>query len=195
MKILSISVSINILFTYYTQKVKITKSIPIFLLDGIQWHFVINKIGEVFTIIVIVELLISRCSLSSVWDKFSRSLCNQNNKFNNEKVECLTTAVNNITTKIMNDDIVQNTLNNLLNLRKKELLPKNCPSVSAEFLQYIKHALFNLDKLIQEKPNNETMYKCIKINTLFVLTSHLFCHNDKKTLKHLLDLNTKVVLK
>lgn len=137
--------------------------------------------------------------MASNWDKFSRSLYSQNlnvvnNDISNEKAKSLTTAVNNITTKLMNDDIVQNTLNNLLNLRKKDLHSKNCPIVSAEFLQYIKHAHFNLDKLTQDKPNNETMYKCIKINTLFVLTSHLFGNNDKKTLKTLMDLNTKVTI-
>lgn len=165
--------------------------------DGIQWHFLINKIGEIFTILVITELLISRCSLASNWNKFSHILKTQNVKdyyidIHNEKFEVLIAAVNSITTKLMNDDIVQNSLNNLLLLRKKDLLAKNCSLVSAEFMQYIRHAILNLDKLAQDKPNSETMYKCIKINTLFVLTSYLFGNNEKKVFKSLMELNTKV---
>ncbi|CAH0714323.1 unnamed protein product, partial [Brenthis ino] len=164
--------------------------------DGIQWHFLINKIGEIFTILVITELLISRCSLASNWNKFSQILKTQNAKddymdIKIEKFKVLIAAVNSITTKLMNDDIVQNSLNNLLILRKKDLMAKNCSLVSAEFMLYIRHAILNLDKLAQDKPNSETMYKCIKINTLFVLTSYLFGNNEKKVFKSLMELNTK----
>lgn len=93
----------------------------------------------------------------------------------------------------MNDDIVQNSLRNLSSLRKS-LVEKNCTLIGAEFTQYLKQAIANLDKLVQEQPNISNMYKCIKVNALFVLNSHLFGNNDKKIFKSLIELNTKVSL-
>lgn len=100
-------------------------------------------------------------------------------------------ALNNITKKIMNDDIVQKSLNNLTVLRGS-LVDKNCSLVTSEFSQYLKQAIVNLDKLVQEQPNVNNMYKCIKVNGLYVLSSHLFGNSDKKIFRSLLDLNTKV---
>ncbi|XP_046962776.1 WASH complex subunit 4 [Vanessa cardui] len=162
-------------------------------LNGIQWHFLINKIGEILTILVIIELLISRCMLASNWNKFCKSLKNASDNIDSDEdqLKALTGAVNNITSKLMNDDIVQSTLNNILLLRKKELITKNCSLVSAEFTKYIKQAMLNLDKLAQDKPNADNMYKYIKINVLFAFNSHLFGINDKKTFKSLMELNTK----
>ncbi|XP_032515167.2 WASH complex subunit 4 [Danaus plexippus] len=165
-------------------------------INGVQWHFVINKIGEIFTILVISELLISRCSLATNWNKFSKNLNTFNGKpdaldCDVERLQALKGAIDVITAKLMNDDIVQTTLHNLLLLRKNSLNIQNCNRMSTEFMQYIKHAIFNLDKLVQEKPNSENMYKCIKINALFALNSHLFGSNDKKCFKTLMDLNSK----
>ncbi|XP_034827254.1 WASH complex subunit 4 [Maniola hyperantus] len=165
-------------------------------LNGIQWHFVINKIGEMFTLIVILEMLISRCTITSNWNNFCKNLKVYNSKpedldLDEEKLTALSGAVNNITVKLMNDDIVLSTLQNLLLLRKKVLSVKNCSVVSAEITQYLKLAILNLDKLAQDKPSGDNLYKCIKINALFVLNTHLFGNNDKKTFKSLMELNTK----
>lgn len=108
-----------------------------------------------------------------------------------EKCIAFRGAIDNITSKLMNDDIVQNTLQNITTLRKS-LVEKNCSMVSAEFTKYLKNAVANLDKIVQEKPNVSNMYKCIKMNSLFVLASHLFGNLDKKIFKSLIDLNTKV---
>lgn len=161
--------------------------------DGIQWHFLINKIGEILTIPVIIELLISRCALVANWNQFCKTFknCNDNIDLEEERLKALTGAVNSITSKLMNDDIVQTIFNNLLHLRKKDLNTKNCSLVSAEFTKYIKQAIQNLDKLSQERPNGDIMYKYIKINVLFAFNSHLFGSNDKKTFKSLVELNTK----
>lgn len=166
-------------------------------LDGIQWHFLINKIGEILTIPVIIELLISRCALVANWNQFCKTFknCNDNIDLEEERLKALTGAVNSITSKLMNDDIVQTIFNNLLHLRKKDLNTKNCSLVSAEFTKYIKQAIQNLDKLSQERPNGDIMYKYIKINVLFAFNSHLFGSNDKKTFKSLVELNTKVCSK
>ncbi|KPI92659.1 WASH complex subunit 7 [Papilio xuthus] len=163
-------------------------------LNGIQLHYIINNIGELFTIIILLELLISRTSLPTKWNNYCKSLktfAPENLDTYDEKFKAILGAIDNITAKIMSDDIVQNTLHNLLNLRKNNLIGKNCTTVTSEFSQYIKQALFNLEKLLQEKPTTENMYKCIKINSLFVLSSHLFGSSDKKIFKALVDLNTK----
>lgn len=110
-----------------------------------------------------------------------------------EKYQALSSAVDNITKKLLTDNIVQNTLQNLATLRKS-LVDKNCSLVSSEFTNYAKQAMINLEKLVQDKPNVTTMYKCIKINALIVLSSHLFGNIDKKTFKSLIELNTKVSL-
>lgn len=91
----------------------------------------------------------------------------------------------------MNDNIVQNSLNNLSILRQK-LVDKNTTTLANEMTQYLKSAIFNLDKLIQEKPSSVNLYKCIKINALFVLNTHLFGTHDKKIFKALLELDSKV---
>ncbi|CAH2263502.1 WASH complex subunit 4 [Pararge aegeria] len=165
-------------------------------LNGIQWHFVINKIGEIFTLIVILEMLISRCSLTSNWNNFYKNLKVYDTKpddlgLGEEKFTALSGAVNIITVKLMNDDIVQSTLQNLLALRKTYLSVKYCPVVSSEITQYVKLAIMNLDKLAQDKPSGDNLYKCIKINALFVLNTHLFGNNDKKNFRSLMELNTK----
>lgn len=108
-----------------------------------------------------------------------------------EKYQALSSAVDNITKKLMSDNIVENTLQNLATLRKS-LVDKNCLMVASEFTNYLKQAIVNLDKLVQDKPNVTTMYKCIKINALFVLNLHLFGNIDKKIFKSLIELNTKV---
>lgn len=110
-----------------------------------------------------------------------------------DSFKALLGATENVTSKIMNDDIVQNALQTLLTLRKS-LVNKNCSNVSTEFTQYLKQAIANLDKLVQDKPNVGSMFKCIKMNALFVLSSNLFGNNDKKVFKSLIELNTKVCL-
>lgn len=142
-------------------------------------------------------MLISRCSLSANWSNFSKSLKVHSGKpeeldIDEEKLSALSGAINNKTVKLMNDDIVQTTLQNLLLLRKKDLSVMNCSRVSAEITQYLKLAIINLDKLAQDKPCSDNLYKCIKINALFVFNTHLFGNNDKKTFKSLMELNTKV---
>ncbi|CAK1601098.1 unnamed protein product [Parnassius mnemosyne] len=163
-------------------------------LNGIQLHYIINNIGELFTIIILLELLISRTSLATNWHNYCKSLkasTPESLETHDENFKALLGAVDNITCKIMNDDIVQSTLHHLLTLRKKTLVAKNCTAVASEFTQYLKQAIFNLDRLVQDKPNTENMYKCIKINALFVLNSHLFGSGDKKNFKSLCDLNLK----
>lgn len=108
-----------------------------------------------------------------------------------DKFKAMMGAVNNITSRIMNDDIVQKSLQNLTVLRSS-LVDKNCTQLTNEFTQYLKQAIVNLDRLVQEQPTSTNMYKCIKVNALFVLTSHLFGNTDKKIFKSLMELNTKV---
>ncbi|KAM3964160.1 strumpellin and WASH-interacting protein [Aphomia sociella] len=164
-------------------------------IDGIQLHYIIKHVGEIFTILVILELLISNSSLSSNWNKYCKTLktfSHMPDKFYmfEEKIKAIIVATDNITSKLMNDDIVQTSLQNLLILRKN-LVDKNSSTLTTEFTQYLKQGIINLDKLTQEKPNTSNMYKCIKMNTLFVLTLHLFGTMDKKIFKSLIDLNTK----
>lgn len=145
-------------------------------------------------------MLISRCSLITKWIAYCNNLKKFNIKTNElgiaeEKHKSVIGAIDNITKKIMNDDLVQTCLNNLLNLRKQYLVGNDCSSVCSEFIQYIKNVLVNLDRLIQDKPNSDTMYKSIKINSLFVLQSYLFGTSDKKIFKNLIELNTKVITK
>lgn len=164
--------------------------------DGIQLHYIINHIGELFTIIVLLELLVLNTSLPATWNKYCKNLKSLSHMLESidlmeDKYQALGSAVNIITKKLMSDNIVQNTLQNLATLRKS-LVDKNCSMVSSEFTNYLKQAITNLDKLVQDKPNVTTMYKCIKINALFVLSSHLFGNIDKKIFKSLIELNTKV---
>lgn len=144
-----------------------------------------------------LELLISNTSLAATWNKYCKNLKSlghvpESFDLIEEKYQALSSAVENITKKLMSDNIVQNTLQNLATLRKS-LVDKNCSMVSSEFTNYLKQAIINLDKLVQDKPNVTTMYKCIKINALFVLSSHLFGNIDKKIFKSLIELNTKVI--
>ncbi|XP_031762922.2 WASH complex subunit 4 isoform X2 [Galleria mellonella] len=164
-------------------------------INGIQLHYIIKHIGEIFTILVILEQLISMSSLPSHWNKYCKTLkafSHMPDKFNifEDKIKAIITATENITSKIMNDDIVQTSLQNLLILRKN-LVDKSSSTLTTEFTQYLRQAITNLDKMIQDKPNGNNMYKCIKVNTLFVLTSYLFGTMDKKIFKSLIDLNTK----
>lgn len=143
-----------------------------------------------------MELLVSNTSLPATWNKYCKNLKSLSHMLESidlmeEKYQALGSAVNIITKKLMSDNIVQNTLQNLATLRKS-LVDKNCSMVSSEFTNYLKQAIINLDKLVQDKPNVTTMYKCIKINALFVLSSHLFGNIDKKIFKSLIELNTKV---
>lgn len=170
----------------------------ILFLDGIQLHYIINNIGELFTIIILLELLISRSSLATNWSCYCKSLkafTPENLDVYEEKLNAFLGAIDNITNKIMCDDLVQNTLQQLLAKKKKNLAGKNLTIVSTEFSQYIKQAIFNLDKLVQQKSTTENMYKCIKVNALFILNSHFFGSGDKKIFKALLDLNSKVWIK
>lgn len=167
-----------------------------FLADGIQLHYIINHIGELLTILVLLELLISNTSIISNWMKYCKALnmlkqSPDNAEMTEEKLNSIIGAVNNITSKIMNDDIVQSSLQNLSSLRKS-LVDKNCSLIATEFSHYLKQAIFNLDKLTQEQPTITNMYKCIKINALFVLSSHLFGNIDRRIFKSLMDLNFKV---
>lgn len=164
-------------------------------INGIQLHYIINHIGEIFTILVLLDLLISNTSLVSNWNKYCKTIKSfshapENLDLMDDKFKAVKGAINTITTKIMNDDIVQRTLQNLTTLRGS-LVDKNCSLVANEFSQYLKQAITNLDKLVQEQPNVNNMYKCIKVNGLYVLSSHLFGTSEKKTFKSLLDLNTK----
>ncbi|VVC89917.1 unnamed protein product [Leptidea sinapis] len=166
-------------------------------ITGIQWHFIINNIGELFTLLVLTELMISKCSLPTKWNKFCKTFekyCMQHEKAENiskDKMDAISNAISSITSRIMCDDIIQNVLQNILMLRKKNLTENKCGVVMTEFTNYIKQALVNLDKLTQEKPNFDNMYKCIKINALFILNSHLFNYSDKKVFKFLTELNFK----
>lgn len=167
-----------------------------FFSDGIQLHFIINHIGELFTILVLLETLIANTSLTANWAKYCKNLKSYSSTpdklgLNEDKYKALIGAVDKITAKIMNDDIVENSLRNLSSLRKN-LVDKKCSLVANEFIQYLKQAITNLDKLVQEQPTISNMYKCIKINALFVLNSHLFGSNDKKIFKNLMELNVKV---
>lgn len=164
-------------------------------LNGIQLHYIINHIGELFTVLVLLEALISNTSLTTNWIKYTQALTLLKHKSNNveiseEKLKSVIGAANIITSKIMNDDIVQNSLQNLTILRKS-LVEKNCLLIASEFSNYVKQAIASLDKLIQEQPTVGNMYKCIKINSLFVLTYHLFGGIDKKIFKSLIELNFK----
>ncbi|XP_075974333.1 strumpellin and WASH-interacting protein [Anticarsia gemmatalis] len=164
-------------------------------INGIQLHYIINHIGEIFTIIALLEMLISSTSLATNWNKFCKTLKSMSNSTENfdimeDKFKAMLGAINNITSKIMNDDIVQKSLQNLTVLRSS-LIDKNCSLVTTEFSQYLKQAIANLDRLVQDQPNVSNMYKCIKVNALYVLTAHLFGNSDKKTFKSLMDLNTK----
>ncbi|CAG9785470.1 unnamed protein product [Diatraea saccharalis] len=164
-------------------------------LNAIQLHYVINHIGELFALIALLELLISNTTLTSKWNKYCKTLQSfsqtpEKLNLTEEHFEALLGATENISSKLLHDDIVQNTLQNLLTLRK-DLVDKNCSNVSAEFMLYLKQAITNLDKIVQEKPNITNMYKCIKMNVLFVLSAHLFGNSDKKIFKSLIELNTK----
>lgn len=148
--------------------------------------------------IVLLELVISNTSLATNWNKYRKNLkafgpTPECMDLNEQRFKALSGAIENITAKLMNDDIVQNSLQNILTLRRS-LVDKNCTVISEEFTMYLRQAVINLDKLVQEKPNVLNMYKCIKINSLFVLSSHLFGNIDKKIFKSLMDLNTKVYI-
>lgn len=115
----------------------------------------------------------------------------ENENITEDRLQSAIAAMGNINKKIMSDSIVQNALNSISVLRQK-LVDKNTTVLASEITQYLRGAITNLDKLIQEKPTTINMYKCIKMNALFVLNSHLFGTNDKKIFKALIDLNTKV---
>lgn len=164
-------------------------------INGIQLHYIINHIGELFTILVILELLISNTSLSTNWNKYCKTIKSfshmpENFDLMEHKFKALIGAINNITSKIMNDDIVQRSLQNLTVLRSS-LVDKNCSIMTGEFTQYIRQAITNLDRLVQEQPNVTNMYKCIKVNALYVLSAHLFGNTDKKIFRSLMELNAK----
>ncbi|CAG9113981.1 unnamed protein product [Plutella xylostella] len=162
-------------------------------LNGIQLHYIINHIGEIFTILVLTELLIINTSLTNKWDKYCKEVKGQRPEsvdLTEDRFKSILGAIDNIGSKLMNDNIVQNSLNNLSILRQK-LVDKNTTTLANEMTQYLKSAIFNLDKLIQEKPSSVNLYKCIKINALFVLNTHLFGTHDKKIFKALLELDAK----
>ncbi|XP_053612308.1 WASH complex subunit 4 [Plodia interpunctella] len=162
-------------------------------LNGIQIDHLIKHIGEIFTVIVLTELLISNTSLPTKWRKFQKTLKSYSpDKLDmyEDRLGSMIGAIENITTKLMNDDIVQTCLQNLLILRGK-LVNKNCSFLTTELTQYVKQAISNLEKITVEKPTVDNMYKCIKINALFVLNSQLFGISDKKMFKSLVELNTK----
>ncbi|XP_047984666.1 uncharacterized protein LOC125225134 [Leguminivora glycinivorella] len=164
-------------------------------LSKIQLHYIINHIGEMFTIVVLLELLISSSSLTRNWRNYCKRLktLQQNAEtvdLPDDKFVAVLGAIDNITAKVMNDDIVLNSLNSLLGLRKT-LIDRNCSMIADQFSHYLRLAIASLDKLVQDKPNVSSMNKCIKINALFVLNSHLFGNNDKKNFKALIELNTK----
>lgn len=143
-----------------------------------------------------IELLITNTSLAKNWKTYYKNIqvlgqTPENLEFSEQKLKSLLNAVENISSRIMSDNIVQNCLNNLYPLRGK-LIEKNCARISAEFSNYIRLVITNLDKIIQERPSLSNMYKCIKVNALFVLNSNLFGTNDKKVFRALIDLNTKV---
>lgn len=168
------------------------------LAGGIQLHYMINYIGEIFTILVVLEILISNTSLATNWNKYYNILKSYSHVPDNvdlveDRFYALFGAAENITTNIMNDDIVQKSLQNLFLLRKS-LVDKNCTIIATEFSQYLKHAIASLDKLVTDQPNVNNMYKCIKINALFVLNSHLFGNMDQKIFKSLIELDIKVTI-
>ncbi|XP_072939264.1 WASH complex subunit 4 [Epargyreus clarus] len=164
-------------------------------LNGIQWHYIINNIGETFTILVLLEHLIAHSTIISNWNKYTKNLksCSspESLDFYDAQLKAMMSAVDTITHKLMSDDIVQNCLHTLLTIRKKDLSGKNISMISSEFTNYLKQAISNLDKIVQERPNLQNMYKCIKINALYVLSTHIFGSNDKKMFKSLIELNTK----
>lgn len=168
----------------------------LFFSDGIQLHYLINHIGEIFSVLILIEMLISNTSIPANWSKYCKKLKSYSNapeslNLTEEKFCALNGAVYNIAVKMMNDDIVQNSLRNISALRKT-FIGKNSSLVAGEFNQYLKQAIINLDKLLQEQGNGDNMYKCIKVNALFVLNAHLFGNNDNKVFKSLMELNTKV---
>ncbi|XP_073949461.1 strumpellin and WASH-interacting protein isoform X2 [Choristoneura fumiferana] len=164
-------------------------------LSRIQLHYIINHIGEMFTVLVLLELLISNSALTRNWLKYCKHLkslkqSTETVDLTDDKFSAVLGAIDNITSKVMSDDIVQNSLNSLLGLRKS-LIDKNCAVIAEQFSHYLRHAISSLDKLVQDKPNVSNMNKCIKINVLFVLNSHLFGNSDKKIFKSLMELNAK----
>ncbi|KAJ8721539.1 hypothetical protein PYW07_002314 [Mythimna separata] len=164
-------------------------------INGIQLHYIINHIGEIFAVLVLLEILISNTSLGANWNKYCKTLKSfshapENLDLTEDKFKAMMGAINSVTNKIMTDDIVQKSLQNLTALRSS-LVDKNCSLVATEFTQYLKLAIANLDKLVQEQPNVSNMYKCIKVNGLYVLSAHLFGNSDRKIFKTLIDLNTK----
>lgn len=164
-------------------------------LSKIQLHYIINHIGEMFTTVVLLELLISSSSLTRNWYNYCKQLKSLKKSAEtvdlaDDKFIAVLGAIDNITAKVMSDDIVLNSLNSLLGLRKT-LIDRNCSMIADQFSHYLRHAIASLDKLVQDKPNVSSMNKCIKINALFVLNSHLFGNNDKKNFKALIELNTK----
>ncbi|XP_013187252.1 WASH complex subunit 4 [Amyelois transitella] len=162
-------------------------------LNGIQMDHLIKHVGEIFTVIILIELLISNSTLPAKWRKYQKALKSYSSDkldMYEDRLASMIGAVDNITNKLMNDDIAQTCLQNLLTLRGK-LVDKNCSFLATELTQYVKQAICNLEKLTVEKPTSDNMYKCIKVNTLFVLNSHLFGIGDKKMFKSLVELNTK----
>ncbi|CAB3223603.1 unnamed protein product [Arctia plantaginis] len=164
-------------------------------INGIQLHYIINHIGEIFTLLVLLEMLISNISLATNWNKYCKTLKSVSStpeRFDlmEDRFKAVMGATNNITLRLMNDDIVQKSLQNLTVLRGS-LVDKNCSLVTSEFTQYLKQAVANLEKLVQEQPNVGNMYKCVKVNALYVLTSHLFGITDKKIFRSLMELNAK----
>ncbi|CAK1540475.1 unnamed protein product [Leptosia nina] len=161
----------------------------------VQWHFIINHIGELFTLVVLTEILISKCSLQTKWKAFVKTFKSHsllaNPNMNKDRLLAIISALDNIDSRLMCDDIVQNFLDNTLILKKKELSGKLNQQLSTEFTNYIKQALVNLEKLTQERPNYENMYKCIKINALFALHHHMFGITEKKLFRSLCEINLK----
>ncbi|KAL4715593.1 hypothetical protein ACJJTC_009219 [Scirpophaga incertulas] len=163
--------------------------------SGIQMHYIINHIGEMFTTIVLLELLISNTSLPKKWNAFCKTLKMYSKtpellELKEDISKALHVATEFITNKIMNDDIVENCLQTLLQIRKKTV-DINYSHVLEDFTNYLKQAILNLEKISQTKPNVANMYRCIKMNCLFVLSSHLFGNNDRKVFKLLMELNIK----
>lgn len=159
-------------------------------LNGVELHYIINHIGELFTIIILIDVLMSYTSIAKNWKNYQESLITLNHKDSSERLDSILGAVENLTAKIMSDCTVENSIHNLLPLRSY-LTEGNCSSLQTEFAQYVKLLVLNLDKLVQEKPHTLNMYKCIKANGLFVLNSFLFGVTDKKVFRLLIDLNAK----
>ncbi|KAI8422461.1 hypothetical protein MSG28_006289 [Choristoneura fumiferana] len=161
------------MFAIFSESINLCKASTFVLLfhPRIQLHYIINHIGEMFTVLVLLELLISNSALTRNWLKYCKHLkslkqSTETVDLTDDKFSAVLGAIDNITSKVMSDDIVQNSLNSLLGLRKS-LIDKNCAVIAEQFSHYLRHAISSLDKLVQDKPNAVCMQWVLSIEDMY----------------------------